>query len=141
MDSGGTEAPAIRSKRQSPARQLPDPPRGVGCERAAAPVFLAIGIIRRRLAPTILDGDASSLTNGKAERLETNTSMPHITCATSSGPGEPRVRIPVKRFLACPFNFHRQPRSRGGVLHHPRYRVRAHFAAAAPFRTIESFLR
>ena len=61
---GGTEAPAIRSKRQSPARQLPDPPRGVGCERAAAPVFLAIGIIRRRLAPTILDGDASSLTNG-----------------------------------------------------------------------------
>jgi hypothetical protein len=41
-------------------------------------------------------------------RLETNTSVPHITDATlrghaSRGPGEPRVRIPVKRFLACFF--------------------------------------
>jgi hypothetical protein len=61
------------------------------------------------------------------ERLETNTSMPHIIRATSYGPGEPRVRIPVKRFLACPLHFHRQPRSRGGVSHHPRYR-----AAGAP---------
>jgi hypothetical protein len=61
------------------------------------------------------------------ERLETNTSMPHMTGATLSGPGEPRVRIPVKRFLACPFTLHRQPRSRGGVSHHPRYR-----AAGAP---------
>src|SRR5262249_718922 len=78
------------------------------------------------------------LYQSQAERLETNTSVPHMTGATSSGPGEPRVRIPVKRFLACPFTFHRQPRSRGGVLHHPRYRVRAHFAAVAPFRTIES---
>src|SRR5215831_14877061 len=46
------------------------------------------------------------LDQSQAERLETNTSVPHMTGATSSGPGEPRVRIPVKRFLACPFNFH-----------------------------------
>src|SRR5215472_7948812 len=47
----------------------------------------------------------------KAEpgRLETNTSMPHMIGATSSGPGEPRVRIPVKRFLACPFTFTDSP--------------------------------
>jgi len=45
----------------------------------------------------------------KAERLETNTSMPHMIRATSSGPGEPRVRIPVKRFLACPFTFTDSP--------------------------------
>lgn len=106
---GETEAPAIRSRRQSHEPQLPNPPRGVGCERVAAPVFLAIGITRRRFASTILDGDASSLTNGKAERLETNTSMPHMTGATLSGPGEPRVRIPVKRFLACPSTFTDSP--------------------------------
>jgi len=29
--------------------------------------------------------------------------------ATSSGPGEPRVRIPVKRFRACPFTFTDSP--------------------------------
>ncbi len=49
------------------------------------------------------------LTNRKAERLETNTSMPHMMRATSFGPGEPRVRIPVKRFLACPFTFTDSP--------------------------------
>ena len=35
--------------------------------------------------------------------------MPHMMGATSSGPGEPRARIPVKRFLACPFTFTDSP--------------------------------
>jgi len=35
--------------------------------------------------------------------------MPYITRATASGPGEPRVRIPVKRFLACPFTLTDSP--------------------------------
>src|SRR5262249_55886957 len=73
------------------------------------------------------------LDQSQAERLETNTSMPHMTCATSSGPGEPRVRIPVKRFLACPFNFHRQPRSRGGVVPLRRYGGGAPSAGVALF--------
>ena len=45
------------------------------------------------------------LTNREASRLETNTSTPHMVEATLRGPGEPRVRIPVKRFLACFFHF------------------------------------
>ena len=35
--------------------------------------------------------------------------MPHMLRATSYGPGEPRVRIPVKRFLACLFIFTDSP--------------------------------
>src|SRR6516165_9850004 len=35
--------------------------------------------------------------------------MPHMMGATSSGPGEPRARVPVKRFLACPFTFTDSP--------------------------------
>src|SRR5262249_16994377 len=50
---------------------------------------------RRLLGP--LEPDPS-----QAERLETNTSMPHMKARPAFGPGEPRVRIPVKRFLACP---------------------------------------
>ncbi len=45
------------------------------------------------------------LGSGEARRLETNTSVPHIFEATLKGPGEPRVRIPLKRFLACFLTF------------------------------------
>jgi hypothetical protein len=72
----------------------------------------------------------------KAERLETNTSMPHMIRATSSGPGEPRVRIPVKRFLACPFTFTDSPDHAGVSRTNRDMGLRV--AAVAPFRTMES---
>src|SRR5205823_6229913 len=43
--------------------------------------------------------------------LETNTSLSHIG-ASRFGCCEPRVRIPVKRFLARPFPLKPAPRSR-----------------------------
>jgi hypothetical protein len=64
------------------------------------------------------------------ERLETNTSMPHMTGATLSGPGEPRVRIPVKRFLACPFTFTDSPDHAGVSRTIRDIALRAHLAAA-----------
>jgi hypothetical protein len=36
-------------------------------------------------------------------RLETAPSMAYVSFCSLNGPGEPRVRIPVKRFLARPF--------------------------------------
>jgi hypothetical protein len=64
--------------------------------------------------------------------------MPHMTGATLSGPGEPRVRIPVKRFLACPFTFTDSPDHAGVSRTIRDIALRAHFGAAAPSRTIES---
>jgi hypothetical protein len=64
------------------------------------------------------------------ERLETNTSMPHMIGATLSGPGEPRVRIPVKRFLACPFTFTDSPDHAGVSRTIRDIALRAHLAAA-----------
>jgi hypothetical protein len=61
--------------------------------------FAVLGTVKLSAATPL------ALTNRKAGRLETNTSMPHMIGATSSGPGEPRVWIPVRRFLACPFIF------------------------------------
>jgi hypothetical protein len=64
--------------------------------------------------------------------------MPHIIRATLSGPGEPRVRIPVKRFPACPFTFTDSPDHAGVSRTIRDIALRAHLAAAAPSRTIES---
>jgi hypothetical protein len=56
-------------------------------------------------------GLARLLTSGRHARLETNTSLSHI-CLGQFGHCEPRVRIPVKRFLARPFSLEPAPRSR-----------------------------
>jgi hypothetical protein len=72
------------------------------------------------------------------ERLETNTSMPHIMRATSYGPGEPRVRIPVKRFLACPFTFTDNPNHAGVSAPPAMWNCDCGTPAAVPSRTIES---
>ena len=71
-----------------------------------------------------------ALPEPKAKRLETNTSMPYMVGATSSGPGEPRVRIPVKRFLACPSTFTDSPDHAGVSRTIRDIALRAHFAAA-----------
>jgi hypothetical protein len=83
---------------------------GIGACEAIADDDATMRPIRRFSQPFVPRppnrlGRARVLINCEARRLETNTTMPHMTEATLRGPGEPRVRIPVKRFLACPLPF------------------------------------
>jgi hypothetical protein len=74
-----------------------------------------------------------------AERLETNTSVGHMIPATLCGPGEPRVRIPVKTVSGLPFPLTDSP-NHAGVSCTSAIAAAAHLGAARHLAQKESFV-
>src|ERR1700730_16981995 len=109
----GTSKELSHSTRDSPHCTLPDSPRA-----------LEIGAVNRRPShhrPQIAENAFKGKPLLTRNLLATNTRIPYMRAATPLGPGEPRVRIPVKRLLARPLiSPNLTAQITRGVYHHSR---------------------
>src|SRR3974377_2250595 len=81
--------------------------------------------LRVKEATTLPRTPASSPGPAGQQRLETNTSAPHMIRATSYGPGEPACTDPRQTVSGLPLVSPTNPDHAGGVLHHPRHGLRS----------------